>query len=163
MEGTSALTNRCILFSPVPQLLTAALAQLLQSHGFVALQSISQCQKDSFHMFLLSRVLGRSLKQREIVAVCKALRSRGGDLPAVPQVTLVAHHDTRHHGPDRVSAALLNPLGNALEGGDAGHVVHKDDSVNAAIVVLHHAPPETLLARCVPDLQLQKQTMIRVN
>lgn len=55
---TSALTYFCLLLSLVPQLPDAALTQLLQSHGFVALQSISQSQKDSVNMFLLSRVLG---------------------------------------------------------------------------------------------------------
>lgn len=56
-----------------------------------------------------------------------------------------------------MSAALVNPLGDALEGGEAGHVVHEDDGVDAAVVVLHHALPETLLTCSVPDLQLAQQ------
>lgn len=165
MEVTSALTSCCSLLSLVPQLPDAALTQLFQSHWFVALQSISQSQKDSVNMFLLSRILGWRLKQREVVAVGKTLCSWSGDLPAVPQVTLVAHHDARHLGPHRVSATLLNPLRDAFEGGEAGHVVHEDDSMDAAVVVLHHALPETLLTRCVPDLQLarHKQILIRLN
>lgn len=152
----SALTS--LRLSPVPGLpATAALAQLFKPHGFVALQSVRQRQKDSVNVLFLRRVLGRRLKQREIVAVGEALGSWGGHLPAVPQVTLVAHHDTRHHGPHRVPAALVNPLWDALEGREARHIVHEDDGVDAAVVVLHHASPETLLTRCVPDLQLIEQ------
>lgn len=154
-EVTSAFASSCFPLSLVPQL--PAFTQLLQSHGFVALESISQSQKDSVNIVPLGRVFGRRLEQREAVAVSKTLRSRGGDLPAVPQVTLVAHHDARHHGPHRVSAALLDPLWDALEGGEAGHVVHEDDSMDAAVVVLHHALPEALLTCRVPDLQLTQQ------
>lgn len=157
----SALTNGWFLFSLVPQLHAAALTQLLQSHGFVALQSISQGQKDGVNMLLLSRVLGWSLKQWVIVAVCKTLCCWGGDLPALLQVTLVAHHDARHHPPHGVAAALVNPLGDALEGGEAGHIVNKDDSMDTAVVMLHHASSETLLTCSVPDLQLvQNRTRV---
>lgn len=154
-ELPSALTS--VRLSPVPGLRAATLAELLQPHGFVALQSVRQGQKDSVNVLFLCRVLGRRLKQREIVAVGEALGSRGGDLPAVPQVTLVAHHDTRNHGPHRMPAALVDPLWDALEGREARHVVHEDDRVDAAVVVLHHASPETLLTGCVPDLQLKQQ------
>ncbi len=162
MEVTSALTSCCFLLSLVPQLPDVALTRLLQSQGFVALQSISQSQKDGVNMFLLSRVFGWSLKQREVVAVGKTLGGRRGDLPAVPQVTLVAHHDAGHQGPHRVTAALLYPLGDALEGAEAGHVVHENDGMDAAVVVLHHALPETLLTCRVPDLQLARQKHILI-
>lgn len=155
-EVTSALARRRSRLPLVPQLPGAALARLLQSQRFVALQSVRQSQKDGVHVLLLSGLLGRGLEQREVVAVGEALRRRGGDLPAVPQVALVAHHDAGHQGPHAVPAALLDPIRDALEGGEAGHVVHEDDGVDAAVVVLHHALPETLLARRVPDLQLKR-------
>lgn len=160
-EVPSALTG--VGLSPVPGLPAATLTQLLQPHGLVALQSVRQGQKDSVNVLFLCRVLGRRLKQREIVAVGEALRSRGRDLPAVPQVALVAHHDARNHGPHRVAAALVDPLWDALEGGEACHVVHEDDRVDAAVVVLHHASPEALLARCVPDLQLKRQKHLMIG
>lgn len=165
MEATSALTHSCFLLSLTPQLPEVALARLLQSQGFVALQSISQSQKDGVNVFLLRRFLGWRLKQRKVVAVCETLRGRGGDDPAVPQVTLVAHHDAGHQGPHAVSAALLDPLGDALEGGEAGHVIDEDDGMDAAVVVLHHALPETLLTGRVPDLQLaqQRQILMRLS
>ncbi|TNN41886.1 hypothetical protein EYF80_047953 [Liparis tanakae] len=151
----SALTRPRFPPSLVPQTpAAAALARLLQPQRLVALQSVRQSQKDGVHVLLLSGFLGRGLEQREVVAVGEALRRGGGDLPAVLQVALVAHHDARHQGPHAVPAALLDPLGDALEGGEAGHVVHEDDGVDAAVVVLHHALPEALLTRCVPDLQL---------
>lgn len=155
MRFPSALTS--LRLPPVPGLPAAALAQLLQPHGFVALQSVRQRQKDSVDVLFLRRVLGRRLKQREIVGVGEALGGWGGHLAALPQVTLVAHHDARNHGPHRVPAALVNPLRDALEGGEARHVVHEDDGVDTAVVVLHHASPETLLTSCVPDLQLEEQ------
>lgn len=165
MELPSALTS--VRLSPVPGLpaAAAALAQLLQPHGFVALQSVRQRQKDSVNMLFLGRVFSRRLKKREVIAVGEALGRGGGDLPAVPQVTLVAHHDAWNHGPHRVPAALVDPLWDALEGGEARHVIHEDDGVDAAVVVLHHASPETLLTCCVPDLQLkqQKHLMTRCN
>lgn len=113
-------------------------------------------------MLLLSRVLGRSLKQWEVVAVGETLGGRRGDLAAVPQVTLVAHHDAGYQRPNRVLAALLNPLRDTLEGAEAGHVVYKDDGMDVAVVVLHHAVPETLLTCCVPDLQLAQQKHILI-
>lgn len=73
-----------------------------------------------------------------------------------PQVTFVSHDDARHQGPHGVFAALFDPLRDAFEGWQIGHVIHKDDGVNAAVVVLHHALPETLLTRGVPNLQLEK-------
>lgn len=154
MRFPSALTS--LRLPPFPVLPAAPLAQLLQPHGFVALQSVRQRQKDSIHVLFLRRVFGRRLKQWEIVAVGEALGGRGGHLPTLPQVTLVAHHDTRNLGPHRVPAALVNPLRDAVEGGEARHVVHEDDGVDAAVVVLHHAPPETLLTGRVPDLQLEE-------
>lgn len=152
---TSALTRCGFLLSLVPQMgHAAALTQLLQSQRFVTLQPVGYRQKDGIHVFLLSGVFGRSLKQREVVSVGETLGGGRGDLPVVPQVALVSHHDAGHQGPHTVTAAFLDPLGDALEGGQAGHVVHKDDGVHAAVVVLHHAPPEALLTGRVPDLQL---------
>ena len=75
------------------------------------------------------------------------------------EVAFVAHQDAGHHGAHRVPATLTDPLGEALKRGQAGHVVHKDDGVYVAVIVLYHALPEALLPGCVPYLQL----MVEVN
>lgn len=41
-----------------------------------------------------------------------------------------------------------------MKTGHVGHVIHEDNSVHVAVVVLHHALPEALLARRVPQLDL---------
>lgn len=153
-QVTSALTTLCLLLSLIPQMHGTTHTRLLQSQGFMALQPIGQRQEYGVHVLLLSWVLGWSLKQGEVIAVSQALGEWHGHLQTVSQVTLVAHHDAWHRGADRMPAALVDPFWDALEGWEAGHVVHKDDSMDAAVVVLHHALPEALLTCRVPYLQL---------
>lgn len=54
----------------------------------------------------------------------------------------------------RVLPALFHPGRQAGEAGRARHVVHKEHSMNVAIVVLHHGLSEALLPRRVPQLEL---------
>lgn len=156
-KGRSLALTKPLLLLSLAQLPDAVLAQLLQSQRFVALQPVRQGQEDGVHMLLLGRLLGRRLKQRVVVAVGEELGRRCGHLPQLPQIALVSHDDAGHQWPHRVAAALLDPLRDAFEGGEAGDVVHKDDGVDAAVVVLHHALAETLLTCCVPNLQLEEK------
>ena len=56
--------------------------------------------------------------------------------------------------PEGVPPALFYPGGEAAEAGRAGDIIHKEHSVDVAIVVLHHGLTETLLSCCVPQLEL---------
>lgn len=55
---------------------------------------------------------------------------------------------------DRVLPALLYPGRQATEAGRAGDIVYEEHGMDVPIVVLHHGLSETLLSRCVPQLEL---------
>lgn len=76
------------------------------------------------------------------------------DAGALHQVTLVAHQDAGHLLPQRIPPALLQPQGQVTEAGRIGHVEDQNDGMHIAIVLLHHALAEPLLACRVPQLNL---------
>lgn len=55
---------------------------------------------------------------------------------------------------ERVLPALFYPGSQANEAGRWGDIINEEHSVDVAIVVLHHGLTETLLSRCVPQLEL---------
>lgn len=50
--------------------------------------------------------------------------------------------------------ALLDPCFQILKGGHFGDIIDEDNSVDVAVVVLHHAFAEAFLAGRIPHLHL---------
>lgn len=119
---------------------------------------VSQCHEYGLHVVIVTGALGRGLKQWHAVGVSKLLGQVRGHLNRTAQVTLVANQDPWGVTGQEVLLALLYPGGQAVEAGNVCHVVHEHHGVHVPVVVLHHALPEALLARSVPQLDLQTHT-----
>lgn len=100
----------------------------------------------------------RRLKQLHLVALSKAQRhvSAHGNR-AWRTVTLVSNENAWEILARIVHVTLGHPLSQVFKGCDFCYIVDKDYTVHIAIVVRHHALAETLLASCVPDLQLKNK------
>lgn len=103
---------------------------------------------------LAVRAFGRGQVKRHALSICKSPHLFTSDFPpdagTLQQVTLVAHQDTRHLLAQRIPPALLQPQGQVTEAGRIGHVEDQHDGMHTAIVLLHHALTESLLACRVP-------------
>ena len=102
----------------------------------------------------LAIVLRRRLEQRHVVAVSKLLRHGRADGELLDRVTLIPDEYARDRLREIVLIALADPLVEIVERRSFGYVVHEDDRVHVAVVVLHHALAKALLPRRVPQLQL---------
>ena len=107
-------------------------------------------------MIRLRLVSCRRLKQLHLVTLGKAQRHVGAHGDSTRRtIALVPDKNARQILAWVVHVAFGHPLCKVFEGGDFRYVVDKDHAVHIAIVVRHHALPETLLPSCVPDLQLK--------
>jgi len=123
----------------------------------LGLQPAGQAHENGVHVLAFLRVLGRGLEQKHVVRIGELQGHAGWHLDQVLQVTLVPNEHPGDEGRHRVPVALLDPHLEVGEGGHLGDVVHEDDGVHVAVVVLHHALPKPLLASCVPHLHLGRE------
>ena len=100
------------------------LYQTLPSH-----QLVCNCQEDAVHMVSQGVILGTGLKQGHPTVICPSLRC-GGSHNLITSITLVTNQHSGDCEGDTVHLHLLHPGLQAVQAGDAVHIIHKHNSIN---------------------------------
>lgn len=133
---------------------------LTKHEWLMALQLMSQCHKDGFHMIVVIGILSGCFKQRHAVSIGKFLGHVRRYLNCTSQITFISHQNPGYIIGEQVLLAFFNPQWQTMKTGNVCHVVHKHDRVDVPIIVLHHALPESLLPGCIPELDLEKEKIL---
>lgn len=123
-------------------------------HGLGALELVSQGQEDGLNVVGFAFIHCGRLEEGHAVEICKLLCHVGAHRNLVLAITFVSNENAGNVTGELVLVTLLHPERKALVGGHLGHVIHKDNGMDIAVVVLYHTLPEPLLTSRVPKLQL---------